>query len=96
MRVGIDESGQNHASADIQLSRRSRFGQCLNVRSRSDCRDAPIPNQNRAITDQAKIRESRAAARTASAQSQQLRSTSDEKGIAQGARIMPKPAGEVR
>jgi hypothetical protein len=94
--MGIDESGQHHASANIQLLCRPRFRQPLHLGSISGHCDSPVSNEQRAIPNQTEIRQRRPTPGPTAPQRQQLRSTSNEKGIDQGARIMPKPSREIR
>jgi hypothetical protein len=78
MGVRIHETGQDHASREINLFGAARLAQFFDAPSRADSGDAVFVDEDRAVGDDAQVAESFAAAGNWSAQGQQLRAAGDE------------------
>jgi hypothetical protein len=89
MSVRIYKSRQYDAAAQVKLLSNGGFWERFHFRARAYRRNLAVAHQQRAILDDAKIRERGTAARTAAAQRQELRCARNEQGIRQGPGIMP-------
>jgi hypothetical protein len=86
----IDEARQHHAAVRVKLLRTARQRVCLNLGARADSRYEAIGDEHGAVFYDFDIGEGSAATWSASAQSQNLRSSGDECGDAQGVDSMPE------
>src|SRR6476661_2247264 len=93
MSVRIYKSRQYDAAAQVKLLSNGGFWERFHFRARAYRRNLAVAHQQRAILDDAKIRERGTAPRTAVAKRQELRCARNEQGIRQGPGIMPDTGG---
>ena len=72
VRMRIDESGENDASAEIEFLGATRLAQAFDVFARSDGVNFALANQERAIADNFEIAQFAAASRSGPAQGEKL------------------------
>src|SRR5579871_887917 len=88
MRVRIHKPWKDDSAADVNFFGFSRGRQLLDFCRRADRKNSAFPNQQSAVGNYAELRQRLSAPRSATAQRQKLRCSSNEKSLTQGLVIM--------